>query len=524
MRHLVASIVIAVLLPACSGLFPPVTSSANGESAASATPSASPSPASSPTPIPTLLPTPAAEFGSLEDQQIALLPEFSADVEVLQGATAYLIQASVLLEEDRLRAQIVGTARIRYSNGTQEQLTDLPLILWPNDDQYRGEASAGPALIDGVLTEGVPELGGLALRYPLPEPLEPGETLDLTVQFQVQAEGPIGGESPHRFGISEGVLFAPTFYPLVPRRLDGTWEVEQAPPGGDTTTSSVAAYWVDLEVPSDLELVATGVEVGREEVGADRVLVHYLSGPARDFAFAVGNLQHDVRTVDDVAVHLWFLASHEDDTARVMEAATFQLELLGELVGPYPYTELDLVDLPGAFGGIEYPGLVTIGTLGGPWIIEPVVHEVAHQWFYGLIGDDQVDEPWLDEAFATYATALYYEHAYGEGRATGYLSDFREIVSDHPEGDRPIGLGVGAYERRSYSVLVYLKGALFYQELRHELGDEAFYRFLRRLFQEYRYGVLKAEQFQAAAEGTCSCELDPLFDRWVYTGGPLRGP
>jgi aminopeptidase N len=235
-------------------------------------------------------------------------------------------------------------------------------------------------------------------------------------------------------------------------------------------------------------------------------------------------LQVETETVDGVEVHVWVLGSHQGDQRRVRQAASAQLALLSELVGPYPYEELDVVDVPGAYGGIEYPGLVTIGTLGTSWVIEPVVHEVAHQWFYGLLGDDQLEEPWLDEAFATYATSLYYENEVGSGRATGYLSDFRNIVRNHPDYGQPIGMGVGSYEGRDYSLFVYLKGALFYQELRQQLGDDTFFSFLQSLFQTNRYGVITSADFQAAAEDSCECQLDELFDLWVYEGGEQAIP
>jgi aminopeptidase N len=181
---------------------------------------------------------------------------------------------------------------------------------------------------------------------------------------------------------------------------------------------------------------------------------------------------------------------------------------------------LDLVDAPGAFGGIEYPGLVYLGTLGSGWVIEPTVHEVAHQWFYGLIGDDQIEEPWLDEAAATYAEVLYYEEAQGTGRGTSFLSDLRSIIRREADPDLPVGLAVEEYgDEFTYAVFVYLKGALFFDALRRELGEAGFKDFLHEYFETYRYGFANSEGFQEIAEDTCSCDLDALFDLWVYEGG-----
>ncbi len=513
---LTAAVALSGCLPAQPTAQQPDTATPSGTRALPPEHTAVPSP----TPLPALEATPSLAADPSDGQAQALLADFAADADLLRDRTQYHIEARVEFDPLQEVASIDGAVTIRYRNQGPENVAELPLMLWPNDEQYRGSMQVEAALIEGRRVEPEMQLGGLAAVFPLEQPLAAGEVVNLTVPFHVEAEGPIGGSTPHRFGITERVLFAPTFYPLVPRRVQGEWELRDAPPGGDTTNSEVASYTVELDVPAEYELVASGVEAERRTSGR-RSRVTYVGGPIRDFAFALGPFEMDSRQVGEVQVHGWYLEQHAADADRMLDAAAFQLGLLNERVGPYPYTELDLVDVPGAYGGIEYPGLVTVGTMGTAWLIEPTVHEVAHQWFYGLIGDDQLDEPWMDEAFATYSMALYLEFSEGQGRATGYLTDLRSAVRDHPDSERPIGLGVGEYEGRDYSILVYLKGALFYQELRQRLGDEVFFDFLQSFYQMYRYQVASAQDFQASAEASCGCELDPLFDTWVFEGGPV---
>jgi aminopeptidase N len=192
-------------------------------------------------------------------------------------------------------------------------------------------------------------------------------------------------------------------------------------------------------------------------------------------------------------------------------------------VGAYPFAELDLVDAPGAFGGIEYPGLILIGVVDGSRFFETAtVHEVGHQWFYSLVGSDQLLEPWLDEGAASYTEVLYTEAIKGEDAARRYLDGFRGALSFVDNPDLPIGLPVAEYAAaRAYGPIVYAKGALFFDALRGELGDETFFAFLQSYYADYRYGFATAADFQAAAEQTCACTLGALFDLWVYEGGPL---
>ncbi len=453
-----------------------------------------------------------------------MLPEFADDARSFPDATRYWIDVKVEFDPRRERGMIEGLTRIQFTNPHSEPLSDIVLMLWPNDQQYRAEVQAGPALIDGQLVPASVELDGLAQKYELPEPLGPGETLDLSVSFQVVTSGPIGRGNASRFGITQGVMFAPTFYPIIPRLIEGKWDARTAPLGGDTTVSDVSFYQVRIAAPSDQTLVATGVEVERELLEDGTPVITFVSGPARDFAFALGPFITESEQIDGVAIRGWALPEHEEDLKVMVRAAATQFALLSDLIGPYPYTELDLVDVPGAFGGIEYPGLVTVGTLGGSNVIDPTVHEVGHQWFYGLIGGDQLEEPWLDEAAATYTQVLYHEQASRPGFATGMLTFFRDQVRDRPNSDSPIGLAVDEYDTPAdYAVFVYRKGALFFDALRAELGDDLFFEFLQTFLEEYRYEIASAENFQDTAEAVCDCDLGTLFDLWVFEGGAIPG-
>ncbi len=522
-KTLVALAVGVSLVLACSLLRLPgfLTVTPSPELATVALPTQPPSSTTTPLSIPATLTIPAGED---EDQALGLLPAFAQDAQLSSDLTHYWIEAEVEYEPGTLRAHLRGQERIRYVIPEDGPISELPLMLWPNDAQYFSTMTAGPALVNGNRIDGTPGLEGTVLHLPLPEPAQPGDVLDVSLPFEIDAGGPIGGAEPKRFGITEGVLAAPTFYPLVPRRIDGEWQVEVAPPGGDTTNSDTALYQVDLTFPEDLALVASGVETGRLPNDDETITARYVTGPMRDFAFVLGPLQSSERIVDGVTVRAWSLPKHSEVAGDMLDAASEQVALLDDLVGPYPYPELDVADVPGAFGGIEYPGLVFIGTLGTDWLVEPTVHEVAHQWFYGLIGDDQLHEPWLDEALATYAEVLYYEAAGRPGAASGLLSEMRSWVRSVPDPTLPIGLGVGDYgDENTYGAIVYGKGALFLDALRGRIGDEAFHQFLHSYFTEERYGFASAAEFQQTAEAACGCDLDALFDLWVWKGGDIPG-
>lgn len=455
-------------------------------------------------------------------QQAALLPAFEDDLDLFPDATYYMIQVRVEVDQARGEGYLSGWSQIHFTNTTGEEIDELVLMLWPNNAQYQGSMSAGPVYTRGSLIMPVLDETGLALRVPLNEPLQRGEGIELSLPFRVTA-GSFTPQEPRRFGLAGEVLIAPTFYPLIPLFAEGEWQTADAPPGGDTTNSEIAFYQIEVSAPAELEVAASGVEVAREDRNGEQV-VTYVSGPVRDVALAVGPFERLTEQAGDTVLNMWLLDEHVSDGAVLERAAALQMELLRNRVGPYPYAELDIVDAPGAFGGIEYPGLIYIGTLGSTWIVEPTVHEVAHQWFYGLVGNDQIAEPWLDEALATYAEALYYENAFDRGRAIGFLSNLRSYLRITDAPDLPIGLGVGEYPSEEvYAQFVYLKGALFLETLRGEMGDRAFFAFLGDYFDAFRYRSATARDFQRTAELACDCDLESVFDLWVHEGGPIPG-
>jgi hypothetical protein len=478
-------------------------------------------PTASATAIP---PIPATPVISADSQQSALLPDFAADADAFPNATRYDIEVDVNFPPGSAEAQIEGIARIRFVNPLEQNLSQIVLMLWPNDDQYQAHMQTGPALVEGQRALPKSLLDGKALRIDLRPALAPGESVDFSIPFSLEI-GTIHELAPKRMGISEGVLIAPTFYPLIPRLVDGKWDTYAALPAGDTTNSEVAFYSVHITAPESLAVVATGVESASSAAPEGKQRIDFLSGPVRDFAFAIGPLVKTSRSSAGITLNAWTLPQHDSYAQTVLQAAGIQVELLSEILGPYPYRELDLVDAPFAFEGIAYPGLVFIGSMGTNQVTESTVREVAHQWFYGLLGNDQIREPWLDEATASFATVLYYERAYGLGQGTGYLSDIRAILRSHPDSTQPIGLNVAEYKNESdYHTLVHLKGALFLEALRNKMGSYRFNAFLSSLFTQYRYGMMKAEDFQDAAEATCACDLQNLFDLWVYEGGEVFPP
>ena len=431
----------------------------------------------------------------------------------LAGATYYEID--LVLDSDL--AEYAGRQIVHYRNNESVSLDQVAFILFPR--MLGGEMTVSDTTVDGAPAQSAMDDALPVLKVHLPAPLAPQQAVDIGLRFS----GRVADSTSINFGVqafSDGVLALAHFYPTVPVYAEQGWDVEIPPPSGDVTFNDAAFYMVSVDAPADLVVVASGVEVARKSQD-NRQLVTFAAGPARDFYLAASSdFQEHRLQVGDVIVTYHAGPEQASATDSVLAYAAAALELFGRRFGPYPYTELDIVGTPTQALGIEYPGVVALADR----ILEPhdprleptVVHEIAHQWFYNLVGNDQLGEPWLDEALAQYATLLYFEAIYGKDGGTVFRHDLEARWERVDRARIPVGLPVAAYSGQEYGAIVYGRAPLFFDELRADLGDQAFGAFLREYVRRFAWGIATADGLQEEAEAAAGHDLTPLFESWVY--------
>jgi aminopeptidase N len=245
------------------------------------------------------------------------------------------------------------------------------------------------------------------------------------------------------------------------------------------------------------------------------------TGPIREFALTLGDFATARATAGDVAINVYTARGSRLNARQIADVAAGALADFDRRFGQYPYRELDIQLLPYEYdGGDEYPGLILLYSAGqvGAGTRYVAAHEVAHQWWYGVVGNDIYRRPWLDEAFAQYSGIIYDEDVAGAAVAT---SDWeREVLRRYhgalDDGDLPIGLPIDGYPSfNAYYRTIYGKGPVFLRKLRDELGDEVFFKALQIYYQRQRYGVASTEDVRQAFEAASGQALGPLFQEWV---------
>jgi hypothetical protein len=451
--------------------------------------------------------------GLIESQQQIL--------EKLPGASVY--HMDLIIEDDLLT--ITGALEVRYTNQENESLSEVYFRLYPN--LFGGNVAITSVQVDGATVSH--ELLSLnsAMRVPLPGPLTPGDRTVISFDFSIDIPSDMAGNYG-LFGSFESVMVLMAFHPVVAAYDDEGWDYEIPAEYGDVSYYDSAFYLVRVGAPARLTLVASGIEVDRFDAG-EQQYVTYAAGPIRDFYMAASEyFIVESQTVGETTINSYVFEELGQGAEQSLVYAEGAFESFNTRLAPYPYTEFDMVSTPMEALGMEYPGIVAnLDRLYDPneyvygapawFILESVVaHEAGHQWFYSLVGSNQMDEPWLDEALTQYITGLYYEDTGGPSAYGGYRQSWYDRWDRVDGADIPIGMPVASYTGGEYGAIVYGRGPLFVEALEYEMGEALFDEFLRDYVEIYSWQIATGDDFRQLAEAHCGCDLTDIFEEWVY--------
>lgn len=478
----------------------------------------------SPTPRPTIdasvrltatpLPTPAHVLSEQAVYTAALRPDGLPPAET-DGMTEYHLNVTVAPD----LSGITGQADIRYTNREAIPLDTVYLHLYPN--LWDGGMTVTETQVDGKAVRATYPSGDDVIGLPLAVPLAPGDSADLTLHFTVPVPSGEGVGNYGEFAFQDGVLALAHFYPTV-AVYDTDWRLETPAPHGDVIFHDASLYDVTLTAPADLVVAATGATLGKTDNGDGSATWRLGGGPMRDFNVVASRDYLAASTqVGDMTVNSYFLPGDEAGGRKALDWAAQALTVYQQEFGAYPYRELDVVETGTSAGGIEYPGLVAVASRlysdanRQSFFESATVHEVAHQWWYNVAGNDQVNHPWLDEALTQYATWRYFQDTYGEAGGLGFIESLDSRWAAVDKTAKPIGLPVGDYTAREYGAIVYGRGPLFFIALRDRLGAAKMTELLRRYYAEQAWAIATPEDLRALAEEVAGTSLADLWAEWV---------
>jgi hypothetical protein len=471
-------------------------------------------------PGPTSAPMSETTWSDLSIYKKAMRPEFASEVDRFSTATQYKIDLTIA---DDL-SSYTGSQQVHYINQETAPLGQIYFRLFPNTQAYGGRLKIDSFTLNDRVVTPTMELGNSAMRIDLDTPLPIGAALDFEMSYQTSVPTRSNTLGYDQFGLLQHILALPNFYPQIPAYDEEGWNVEIAPGIGDAVYSDSALYQVNITAPIEQVVVASGV-CDRSDSATTQTL-KCVSGPMRDFMIgSSADYQIASEQVNGIQVNSYYVPADTVTGRSGLRYSVNAIKSYEERIGPYPFTELDLLETPTLAGGIEYPGVIVVaqdlyrqarGSQEGA-----TAHEVAHQWWYSLVGNDQLDDPWLDESLTQFTTALYYFDQYGQGGLDGDVN--QDLMRRYnrvkgTEDDKRADLPVASYSGPQYSSIVYGKAPLFFYALWQKMGDAKYNAFMQNYFQANRYDVAKVDELLKAIETQLDkATVDELMKQWITT-------
>jgi hypothetical protein len=405
---------------------------------------------------------------------------------------------------------------ISVSNTSSDNLGELMLVVQSNwrPDIFK-LTSINWANGDPVTTY---TLEGIRLRIMLVEPFNPGDRLLLSLAYEINLPPLVASEDfgPNPFGYTERQINLTDWYPFVPPYLDGIgWQVHNPWYYGEHLVYPMANFEVNLTVvnaPAATLIAASALDLGEGENH------RYRLDNARNFILSVSPEYHRFQAqVGDTTV-LGYAFPYDAIPGEVAFNTTVEaLQVYQQLFGPYPYAGLSMVQADFDHG-MEYSGMYflskafysTYNDSPGSYLVAIAAHETAHQWWYGLVGNDQALEPWLDEALCTYSEKLFYQNLYPEA-----LDWWQAYRMDYYQPSGAIDSSI--YDTtgyRPYRDAIYLNGANFLDDLRTLIGDQAFFEFLQDYLNRNSGQIATRQTFFAILSEHTDADWQPLVSQY----------
>jgi len=451
--------------------------------------SAPPSPAAEPTSLPATAPPPqqdpaagagagAGTAGADREPIVSGFPGLvpgSVDRTSLNLTAEYDVALS--LNFGSRAFNVDSTMTVRNDSGAPIDRVELNTIA-----ARLGGMKLGAVTVAGTAVK--PTVVDQTIVVPLGGILGTGQSVHVRVRFAATLRSSIAG-SNWLFTRTNGVVDAYRWIPWVSQKL-----AFDRPNHGDPFVTPVTPR-VRVAITSDRTLVyaTTG-----ERVSASGLRQTFEARNVRDFVFAAAPDYKTISsTVGDTVVRVYYRPG--GPAQAILSAAKNAIAKMEPLVGPYPYETYDLAQTAGGYG-MEAPGLTWIPTGVGTANLSYLVHhETGHQWFYGIVGNDQANEPFTDEA----ATDFLARYVLGQRRASR-CSTAR------------LDLSIYKYSSACYYEVIYIQGGNFLDDVRRKMGNTAFWAGLRAYLAENRFKLAPTKTLLDTLDDHTTLNLVPRFE------------
>lgn len=417
----------------------------------------------------------------------------------------------VILDDESKR--LMCNQNVQYVNNTKNELKSIYFHIYPNAFSKEEFAPFEKSQMKQAYPNGFNEgyidiqnilIGGEKVKFNidgnkedilevhLDKPLKQNESVSIDMKFNVKIPNSVG-----RFGYGNDTINVTNWFPIACVYDDRGWNTKSYESIGDPFYSDVSNYKVTLLAPSKYKFGTTG-KVTESKSSDKKSMYNIEANKVRDFAFVLSdkfNVKKDY--TKDTEILTYNLDKKFSDLSTTI--AKDSIDIFSDMFGKYPYDTYSVIASDFYIGGMEYPTLSMIDkslyNSKNKFLLEYVIaHETAHQWWYSVVGNDEVNEPWLDEALTEYSTVLYFEKKYGKETATRLMSTMEKQSKSYSSQDmfKPSSKYKNSMD---YSLNVYTKGAVVFHNIREEVGDKVFFKVLKEYYETYKFKNANGSQF-----------------------------
>lgn len=427
----------------------------------------------------------------------------------------------------------VGTAPLRttdmqeqvdFVNGTGQPLTDVVLHApWNN---WKGVFTLQSASVEGQAAQ-TTWREGINLDVQLPKVLPPGRRTTLSLQFELHPR-PVGGRTG--YDKSNDILSLGDMLPTVVPWQNGGWAIYPYSDLGDLGYYLSSTYRVQVGSKAGERLVVGGTG-DLASYDAKTSTWVYTAANVRDVAYVVSPRFTDPRSdsglqrkVGNITVIAYFLPGHRAQAQRHLDLVAPVIQWMNQAVGSYPFDTYMIAEM-----GVpleitddyaqEYPmdyfiptNWLGYATSPGTWEWYTPMHECIHQWFYSAVGNNQLTDPWLDEAMTTYMTTEYIRYNFGSYYSQSYASNTAGAGTGRPSSS---GVFSGFTSENQYTYTVYDTAVVMLNKVRQTMGDNAFYDAVRDYYATYRFKQATPANLLATLQKHTATDLQPIFAAYL---------
>lgn len=434
-----------------------------------------------------------------------------------------------------------GKQEVKYINNEENILENIYFHIYPNafkdketapflfddyESAYPNGFEAGYIDIENVKINGdeinytVLGEGKTILKLELQSNLEPGKRVEVEMEYTAKLPS-----AQDRFGYGDKTYNFGNWYPIAAVYDDNGWNLDPYYSIGDPFYSDVSNYNINITAPKQIDIASSGNILSEKDKGEEKIW-EIEAKLMRDFAWVASeHFEKVVKNHDGIDIQMYFLDEVDNSVKKsAMDYSVKSIEHFNNIYGEYPYGQYSVVQTSFP-SGMEYPGIVYIGddyynkdNLGSLEIV--IVHETAHQWWYGIVGNDEIDEAWLDESLATYSEYLYAFEEYDEATAKDYyersIESNYEMSKDYIE-DNTVLKSLDEFNGwDDYGPLAYARGAMMIYDIQDKYGKKELYNIFQEYFDEYSFKNATTDDFIDIIEKVTEDSMEDTTNEYLF--------